>query len=336
MDHQYKRQVTHIDSPILITGGAGYIGSVLVGQLLTDNYRVRVLDNLMHKQESLKRYIENHKLEIVHGDIRNEKDVKQSLEGISAVVHLAAIAGDPACEKNKQLATEVNKEASQMLSALAKEQEIKRFIFASTCSNYGKMELKDGFVDETSRLKPISHYARLKVGFEQFLTFQKSDSFSPVILRFATAYGMSPRPRLDLTVNEFTAVLAMGGKLEIYGENFWRPYCHTNDIARACQLMLEADKSIVTGQAFNVGNTSQNYQKKTLIELILKELPEAADKVVFVTKAEDPRDYRVNFDKIKMTLGYKKTKTVSNGICEYIDAIKCGQLTDIHSQRYRN
>ncbi|MCH9024901.1 MAG: NAD(P)-dependent oxidoreductase [candidate division Zixibacteria bacterium] len=328
--------MTQNNSPILITGGAGYIGSVLVGQLLSDNYRVRVIDNLMYRQDSLKLYSDNRKLEIVHGDIRNETAVKQALEGISAVVHLAAIVGDPACEKNKQLATEVNKEASQMLSTLAKEQKIKRFIFASTCSNYGKMEPKDGYVDETSRLKPISHYARLKVGFEEFLTSQKSDSFSPVILRFATAFGMSPRPRLDLTVNEFTAVLAMGEKLEIYGENFWRPYCHTNDIARACQLMLEADKSIVTGQAFNVGDTSQNYQKKTLIELILKELPEAADKVVFVTKDEDPRDYRVNFDKIKKTLGYKKTKTVSNGICEYIDAIKCGQITDIHSQRYRN
>jgi len=328
--------VTHNGFPILITGGAGYIGSVLTGQLLRDNYRVRVLDNLMYEQDSLKQYTDNHKLEIVHGDIRNETAVKQALEGISAVVHLAAIVGDPACEKNKQLATEVNKEASQMLSTLAKEQEIRRFIFASTCSNYGRMEAKDGYVDETSRLKPISHYARLKVGFEEFLTSQKSDSFSPVILRFATAYGMSPRPRLDLTVNEFTAVLAMGEKLEIYGENFWRPYCHTQDIARACQLMLEADESIVAGQAFNVGDTSQNFQKKTLIELILKELPEATDNVVFVTKDEDPRDYRVNFNKIKKTLGYTKTKTVSNGICEYIDAIKCGQITDIHSQRYSN
>ena len=328
--------MTQNNSPILITGGAGYIGSVLVGQLLSDNYRVRVIDNLMYRQDSLKLYSDNRKLEIVHGDIRNETAVKQALVGISAVVHLAALAGDPACEKNKQLATEVNKDASEMLSTLAKEQKIKRFIFASTCSNYGKMEARDGYVDETSRLKPISHYARLKVSFEEFLISQKSKSFSPVILRFATAFGMSPRPRLDLTVNEFTAVLATGEKLEIYGENFWRPYCHTQDIARACQLVLEADESMVTGQAFNVGDTSQNFQKKTLIELILKELPEAADKVVFVTKDEDPRDYRVNSDKIKTTLGYTKTKTVSNGICEYIDAIKCGQITDIHSQRYRN
>ncbi|MCH8027057.1 MAG: NAD(P)-dependent oxidoreductase [candidate division Zixibacteria bacterium] len=328
--------MTQNNSPILITGGAGYIGSVLVGQLLADNYRVRVIDNLMHQQDSLKLYTDNKKLEIVHGDIRNETAVKQALEGVSAVVHLAAIAGDPACEKNKQLATAVNKEASQMLSTLAKEQGIKRFIFASTCSNYGKMEANDGYVVETSRLKPVSHYARLKVSFEEFLTSQKSALFSPVILRFATVFGMSPRPRLDLTVNEFTAVLASGEKLEIYGENFWRPYCHTQDIARACQLMLEADESMVAGQAFNVGDTSQNFQKKTLIELILNELPEAKDFVIFVTKDEDPRDYRVNFDKIKKTLGYTKTKTVSNGICEYIDAIKCGQITDIHSRRYRN
>ena len=198
------------------------------------------------------------------------------------------------------------------------------------------MDAKDGYVDENSELKPVSHYARLKVDFEKFLTGQKSASFCPVILRFATAFGMSPRPRLDLTVNEFTAVLAIGENLEIYGENFWRPYCHTQDIARACQLMLDADLSIVAAQAFNVGDTYQNFQKKTLIELILKEIPEAKDLIIFVTKEEDPRDYRVNFDKIKNALGYKKTKTVSNGICEYIEAIKCGAITDIHAQRYRN
>ncbi len=328
--------MTKNDSPILITGGAGYIGSVLVGRLLRDNYRVRVFDNLMHHQDSLKLYTDNKNIEIVDADIRNETAVKQALEGVSAVVHLAAIVGDPACEKNKQLATAVNKDASRMLSTLAKEQKIKRFLFASTCSNYGKMEAKDGYVDENSELKPVSHYARLKVDFEEFLSSQKSASFSPVILRFATVFGMSPRPRLDLTVNEFTAVLAIGEKLEIYGENFWRPYCHTQDIARACQLMLEADLSVVAAQAFNVGDTSQNFQKKTLIELILKEIPEAKDLIIFVTKEEDPRDYRVNFDKIKKALGYKKTKTVSNGICEYIEAIKCGQITDIHAQRYRN
>ena len=155
--------MTQNNSPILIAGGAGYIGSVLVGQLLADNYRVRVIDNLMYRQYSLKLYTDNRNLEIVHGDIRNETAVKQALVGVSAVVHLAAIVGDPACEKNKQLATEVNKEASEMLSTLAKEQKLKRFIFASTCSNYGKMEARDGYVDETSRLKPISHYARLKV-----------------------------------------------------------------------------------------------------------------------------------------------------------------------------
>ncbi len=328
--------MTQSDSPILITGGAGYIGSVLVGQLLSQNYRVRVLDNLLYKQDSLKKYCDNSKLEIVHADIRNETDVKHALKGISAIVHLAAIVGDPACEKNKKLATEINKEASEMLCALVKEQKTRRFIFASTCSNYGKMELKEGYVDETSRLKPVSHYARLKVSFEEFLTAQKSDSFCPVVLRFATAYGMSPRPRLDLTVNEFTAVLAVGEKLEIYGENFWRPYCHTVDIARACRLMLDVDESMVAGQSFNVGDTTENFQKKTLVKFILKELPDARENVVFVAKDEDPRDYRVKFDKIRKTLGYEKTKTISNGIREYIDAIKCGQITDIYSQRYRN
>jgi nucleoside-diphosphate-sugar epimerase len=324
------------DSPILVTGGAGYIGSVLVGHLLSHNYRVRVLDNLMYGQESLKLFNGSQGLEICEGDLRNEADLNHALKEVKAVVHLAAIVGDQPCEKNKELATEVNKDASESLCIKAKENKVSRFIFASTCSNYGKMDVSDGFVDETSRLKPVSHYARLKVEFEEFLQKEKDEKFSPVILRFSTAYGMSPRPRLDLTVNEFTAVLAFGQKLEVYGESFWRPYCHTQDLARACRMMLEADTAVVSGVAFNVGDTSENYQKKSLVELILNELPEARENVVFVTKDEDPRDYRVKFEKIRQAISFEKTKTVTNGIREYIMAIRSGQITDISNPSYRN
>ncbi len=124
--------------------------------------------------------------------------------------------------------------------------------------------------------------------------------------------------------------------LSVYGESFWRPYCHTQDLARACRLMLEADTAVVSGVAFNVGDTSENYQKKSLVELILNELPEARENVVFVTKDEDPRDYRVKFEKIRKTIGFEKTKSVPNGIREYIVAIRSGQIEDMNDPSYRN
>jgi len=321
---------------ILVTGGAGYIGSVLVGHLLSYNYRVRVIDNLMYGQKSLDIYEGSRGLEIVNGDIRSSDDVTRALDSVDFVIHLAAIVGDPACEINKTRATEINREASELLFTKSQECKIERFVFASTCSNYGRMDNPDSYVDETSPLKPISHYARLKVDFENFLLSQVQSITIPIILRFATAYGMSLRPRLDLTVNEFATTLALGEKLQVYGEQFWRPYCHTHDLAHACLLAIETDISNIVGKAFNVGVSSENYQKKTLVDLILKKLPQAESKVEFVKKNEDPRDYRVSFDLIQKTLGFANTKTVENGISEFIYAVQSGQINNINNPVYRN
>ncbi len=324
------------NSPILVTGGAGYIGSVLVGILLSNSYKVSVIDNLMYGQDSLKVYKGNKNFEIITGDIRNSRDVGQALKGVKAVVHLAAIVGDPACEKNRNLATEVNRDASELLYRTALEHSVERFIFASTCSNYGKMDHRNSFVDESSVLKPISHYARLKVEFEKFMLNQNNKSMSSVVLRFATAYGLSPRIRLDLTLNEFTTTLALGKKLQVYGAQFWRPYAHTVDLAQACVLALTADLSRISDKVFNVGATNENYQKKTLVDIILKKLPESNANVEFVKKDEDPRDYRVNFDLIRKTLDYKNCKTVKDGISEFIAVVRNGQIKDFDNPLYRN
>jgi len=163
------------NSPILVTGGAGYIGSVLVGQLLSHDYNVRVIDNLMHGQSSLEIYHGNKNLEHITGDIRSSRDVDQALKGVGGVVHLAAIVGDPACEKNPELAVEVNRDASKLLYRKSLEHKVERLVFTSTCSNYGKMDNHNGYVDESSELKPISHYARLKVDFEKFILNQQKN-----------------------------------------------------------------------------------------------------------------------------------------------------------------
>jgi nucleoside-diphosphate-sugar epimerase len=320
---------------VLVTGGAGYIGSVLVRQLLDKGFRVRVIDSLKFGGDALYDVMLNPNFEFMLGDIRNVEDVKKALAGIDAVAHLAAIVGDPACKKYSDEARETNWEGSVLLFNEAEKAGCKRFVFASTCSNYGKMPDPDSFVTESSDLNPISLYAELKVKFEKFLLEEKKDSaMSSTSLRFSTVYGFSPRIRFDLTVNEFTRNAAINGEQEIWGAQFWRPYCHVDDLARAVILVLESPVEKVKSNVFNVGSTEENYNKGMIIEEVCSVVPDV--QVNYVESAEDPRDYRVNFDKIKNELGYTITKKVPDGVREIYKLIKTGIVTDSFAQKFRN
>jgi len=319
---------------ILVTGAAGYIGSVLIRQLLKKGYFVRGADILYFGGESLLSIYNDPNFEFAKGDLRNSDFAEKMLTDISDVIHLAAIVGDPACAKQPELAEQTNWGASKLLFDKCKEGRINRFIFASTCSNYGKME-GDGFVNEDSPLKPVSLYAELKVKFEKYILCETiRSSFSPTALRFATVYGLSPRMRFDLTVNEFIREAASGKELEIFGEQFWRPYCHVDDLARACITVLEAPVEKVRKDVFNVGDTSQNYQKRMLAEEILKIIP--GSKIRYIQKSEDPRDYKVNFDKIQSILGYRITKKVPDGLLEIFKVLRDGVIPDPYSMKYKN
>ncbi|MCI0730287.1 MAG: NAD(P)-dependent oxidoreductase [Chloroflexi bacterium] len=320
---------------LLVTGGAGYVGSTLVPMLLGSGHQVRVLDSLSHGGESLLGVWSHPGFSFVCGDVRDIAAVQASLAGVDAVIHLAAIVGDPACARQPELARAVNLEASLNLLAESKKVGVARFIFASTCSNYGKMADPDQVVDETSELRPVSLYAETKVMVEQVvLDPSQTDGLCATSLRFATVFGTSPRMRFDLTVNEFAAEMFVNKRLVVYGEQFWRPYIHVRDIAHAVQLVLESPEDMVSNQVFNVGSTGQNYRKQQIVEMVQACLPEAV--VEYVHRQEDPRDYRVSFVKIEQGLGFHVDHTVQEGIVEIIRLLQNGVIKDFKEQRFRN
>jgi nucleoside-diphosphate-sugar epimerase len=320
---------------ILVTGGAGYIGSTLVPLLLSDGHRVRVLDTLLHGGESLLGVWSDPAFEFVHGDVCNPATVRAALVGVDTVIHLAAVVGDPACARQPELARAVNLDASLALIEECRRAGVIRFIFASTCSNYGKMSDANQFVDEESELRPVSLYAETKVAVERaLLTSGINGNWCPTPMRFATIFGVSPRMRFDLTVNEFTMEMLTKKHLVVFGEQFWRPYIHVRDAARAIRLVLNSPAPKVAGRVFNAGSTDQNFQKQQLVEMIRPHAPDAV--VEFVYKTEDPRDYRVSFTRITDQLDFRITRTVAEGIGEVAHLVRCNTIKNFGDGRYRN
>lgn len=324
---------------ILVTGGAGYIGSTLVTLLLNKGYEVVIIDKLASGGESILHCISDDRVTFYKGDVRDRDNLEKifTSHGIDGVVHLAAIVGDPACAKDPELSRTTNFDGTKNVFEFADKFNVQKFIFSSTCSNYGKMSDPKSYVHEDSDLSPVSLYAETKVEVEQFLFSMKGKSkCKPTSLRFSTVYGISPRARFDLTVNEFTKELSLGREVQIFGEQFWRPYCHVRDLARSVIITLEAPVEKVEYNVFNVGDTDENYTKKMLIEEITKVVPDVDKLVSYVKKNEDPRDYRVSFSKIRDELGFSITKRVPDGIKEIHQIIQDGFLDNPDAPRYKN
>jgi nucleoside-diphosphate-sugar epimerase len=318
----------------LVTGGAGYVGSLVVDELLARGTRVRVLDALLHGGvPSLLGAWGRPGFEFVRGDVLYPHIRRAALAGVDSVVHLAAIVGDPACARRPELAQHVNLDATRALLADCEELGVRRLVFASTCSNYGKMP-GDLLATEEFELRPVSLYARTKVAAELDVLAKGRNGLETCCLRFATVYGSSPRMRFDLTVNEFTRDLVLGEELVVFGEQFWRPYVHVRDAARAVGAVLDAPRDAVDGEVFNVGSTEENYRKLDIVELLQQRLPDA--RVRYVHKDEDPRDYRVAFEKIDLTLGYRPRYTVGDGIDEIMALLRSGIVDDPAAGVYRN
>jgi nucleoside-diphosphate-sugar epimerase len=320
---------------VLVTGGAGFVGSVLVQELLARGHNVRVLDSLLHGQPSLLSAWGSRSFDFVRGDVRDADCVKGALDNVEVVVHLAAIVGDPACARQPELARETNVEATSRLLDAAAAANVRRFVFVSTCSNYGKMADPDAYVAENSELRPVSLYAETKVEGEQEVAARSNATFETCVLRLATVYGVSPRMRFDLTVNEFTRDLSLGKPLLVYGDQYWRPYIHVRDAAAAFGTIVSADGSVINGQVFNTGSTAENYRKADLIRLLSRRFPDAQIEVS-PSNGDDPRDYRVSFEKIRSNLSFEPSYSVPQGINEVARLVESGLISDWSDSRYRN
>ena len=301
---------------VAISGGAGYLGALTAAELRGAGHEVRILDSLIHGQREVAEKLAAEGVEVIEGDVRDAEMQTALLTDADAFVHLAAIVGDPACARDPELAVEVNLDASRALFAAAKELGVERVVFASTCSNYGRMSDPTTPITEDGVLAPVSLYAEHKVEMEKMLL---GGDLGATCLRFATLYGAAPRMRFDLTVNEFTRELWADKDLEIFGELFWRPYVHVADAARAIRTVLEAPREQIAGEVFNVGSSEENYRKLDLAGIISERVPRG--NISYVHRDEDPRDYKVGFEKIRETLGFEPRMRVPDGVDEIATAL---------------
>jgi nucleoside-diphosphate-sugar epimerase len=270
----------------------------------------------------------------VRADLRDPAARRAALDGIREVVHLAAIVGDPACARDPRLAQAVNVDGTAALVAEARAAGVERFVFASTCSNYGRIADPAVPIAEDGALAPVSLYAEQKVAVERALLDDGNAPMQVTCLRLATLYGVAPRMRFDLTVNEFTRDLWDDRGLEVFGERFWRPYVHVRDAARAIRLVLDAPAARVAGDVFNVGRDGENYRKLDLVEIIRSRIGRGS--VSFVRRDEDPRDYKVSFAKIAGALPFQPSMTVGDGVAEIAEALDAGRFADPFDARHRN
>jgi nucleoside-diphosphate-sugar epimerase len=317
---------------VLIPGGAGYVGTALTRELLDAGYRVTAFDALLYGHGfAVQQFLNHPRYRFVRGDIRDESAIAAVLDGVDHVVLLAGLVGDPICKKYPDLARQTNLEASMRLFDMAMGRNIDRFVFASTCSNYGLRETDD-LATEESELNPVSLYAETKVAFEKhILNNANRADFSATVLRFATAYGFSQRMRFDLTVSEFIRELAMGNELLVYDEHTWRPYCHVVDISRAIRTVLEADETDVRAEVFNVGSPDENYTKKMIVEIALAS--GVSGTVRYNEGGVDPRNYRVSVEKFRKRFNFSNSRNVRDEAPLLVGAVTSGLFDDVALRR---
>ena len=317
---------------VLLIGGAGYIGSVMTDYLLAHSWYVRCFDRLIYENQAcVSFYLGRPRYEFIYGDLTVPAQLSLALEGVNDVVILAGLVGDPITKKYPKSSQMINLDGILQVIRSLNGRGLNRVIFISTCSNYGLLE-SDAIADESFELNPLSLYAKAKVVVEEeLLALRGQVDFHAIILRFATAFGLSPRMRFDLTVNEFTREMYLGRELLVYDAETWRPYCHVRDFSRVVHQVLLAPEEQISFEVFNAGGECNNCNKQAIVDEILRHFPNAP--VKYKEKGSDPRNYKVNFSKIRNVLGFIPEYTVSDGIIALISALQQNIFSRVEDQR---
>jgi nucleoside-diphosphate-sugar epimerase len=318
------RSRTGLQRKILLIGGAGYIGTIVTRHLLDRGYLVKCVDNFIYGHSfTVLPFLTDTRYEFARLDIRNTPEVLAECSDCTDIVILAGLVGDPITKKYPEAAEQINLQAmTDLIDGLKTQTQLNKVIFVSTCSNYGLIQ-SDELASETHELNPLSLYAKAKVAIEQkLLGVEDTVGFSPTTLRFATAFGYSPRMRFDLTVSEFTRDLYLGRELVVYDADTWRPYCHVDDFSELIRRVLEAPVDLVRQGTFNAGSDKNNFTKRMIVEAVLERVPDG--QVKYLDKGSDPRNYRVDFEKVRRQLHFDAARTVADGVDELIDILSLG------------
>jgi nucleoside-diphosphate-sugar epimerase len=314
---------------ILVTGGAGFVGSHLTRKLLAAGYRVRVLDNLVYGKQGLEGLNGSSGMELIIGDICDEAAFARAVRGARAVIALAAVVGDAACDLDPARSTAINYESTRQTLEACRRAGVQRLVFASSCSVYGANG--NEFLSEDSHLNPVSLYARTRLMSEELLLRSAGD-VEVVILRLATVCGVSPRMRFDLMVNTMTACAAVQRTVRVSGAKQWRPHVHVQDAAEAFKLAMESPHA--SGGIFNVGCDEQNFTVGEVAEKVAAHIPGV--RVEYNGNGADPRSYRVTFERIRTMLGFRPRHTVDDAIDEVGGLLGSGRIGDFTHEQFHN
>jgi len=307
---------------VVVTGGAGYVGSVVTAHLLLAGHPVVVLDTLAGSGESLLGFVSHPMFRLVRGDVRNPRVVGEAVDGADAVVHLAAVVGEPACAADELNARSINADGTATVLAAVTRAKVPRFILVSTCSNYG-VSSPDALADEDSPLHPLGVYARSKVEAERLVLTSRAGT-SACVLRFGTICGLSARMRFDLLVNDMARAAVLGETIRIFAPEAWRPFLYIRDAARAIEWGLGTPDGDIAGRVYNV--VGENYQKKGLVDLVRRRFPETTVEVV--PGVPDPRDYRVSGARLQDEGRFSPVHTVEDAFMEVAAAVQSGVFRD--------
>ena len=316
---------------VLVTGGAGYVGSALVPRLLRERYHVKVLDLYLYGEDVLQEVSGHPSLQEIKGDIRDQELLRRVLPGCDAVIHLACISNDPSFELNPVLGKSINYEAFKPLVDIARESGVRRFIYASSASVYGVKDAPE--VTEDMELTPLTDYSKYKALCEEILRTYESPSFTTVVVRPTTVCGYAPRQRLDLTVNILTNHAVHTGKIQVFGGEQKRPNIHMQDTVELYLLLLKVPSERIAGKTFNAG--CENRSVRQLAEIVQRVV--GPHVTIETVPTADHRSYHVSSEKIARELGFRPQRTIEDAVAELVQAFQSGKLPNaLSDSRYFN